>query len=55
MRDLLSDPARLRAMGQAARQRAERLLSWERSTRRLERIYLGLDPEDRQLSECVRS
>ena len=42
MRDLLSDPARLRNMGRAARLRAERLLTWERSAQRLESVYLGL-------------
>jgi glycosyltransferase involved in cell wall biosynthesis len=42
MRELLSDPARLRAMGRAARARAERLLTWDRSAERLERVYLDL-------------
>jgi glycosyltransferase involved in cell wall biosynthesis len=42
MRELLSDPGRLRAMGQASRQRAERLLTWDRSAERLERVYLDL-------------
>ena len=42
MRSLLSDPPRLREMGRAARLRAERLLSWDRSAQRLERIYLDL-------------
>jgi glycosyltransferase involved in cell wall biosynthesis len=42
MRDLLSDLQRLRKMGQAARQRAERLLTWDRSADRLERVYLDL-------------
>lgn len=42
MRDLLSDMHRLRQMGQAARQRAERLLTWDRSAERLERVYLDL-------------
>ena len=42
LRDLLSDPRRLRGMGQAARQRAERLLTWDRSAERLERVYLDL-------------
>jgi glycosyltransferase involved in cell wall biosynthesis len=42
MRELLRDPRRLREMGQAARLRAERLLTWERSAQRLERAYLGL-------------
>jgi glycosyltransferase involved in cell wall biosynthesis len=42
MRDLLSDMRRLRQMGQAARQRAERLLTWDRSAERLESVYLEL-------------
>jgi glycosyltransferase involved in cell wall biosynthesis len=42
MRDLLSDLHRLRKMGHAARQRAERLLTWDRSAHRLERVYLDL-------------
>ncbi len=42
MRDLLSDPARLREMGRAARLRAEQVLTWERSAQRLERVYLDL-------------
>jgi glycosyltransferase involved in cell wall biosynthesis len=42
MRELLSDPPRLRRMGIAARARAERLLTWDRSAERLERVYLGL-------------
>lgn len=42
MRDLLADRQRLHAMGQAARQRAERLLTWDRSAERLERVYLDL-------------
>jgi glycosyltransferase involved in cell wall biosynthesis len=42
MRDLLSDVERLRQMGHAARQRAERLLTWDRSAERLERVYLDL-------------
>jgi glycosyltransferase involved in cell wall biosynthesis len=42
MRELLSDPTRLLAMGRAARRRAERLLTWERSAERLERVYLDL-------------
>ncbi len=42
MRELLADPARLRAMGRAARLRAERLLTWDRSAERLERVYLDL-------------
>jgi glycosyltransferase involved in cell wall biosynthesis len=45
MRELLREPRRLREMGDAARLRAERLLTWERSAQRLERAYLGLDPE----------
>ncbi len=43
--ELLADPARLRQMGQAARARAERLLTWERSAQRLENIYLRGTPE----------
>jgi glycosyltransferase involved in cell wall biosynthesis len=42
MRDLLSDGKRLRQMGQAARARAEQLLTWDRSAARLERVYLDL-------------
>ena len=42
MRDLLSDMPRLRRMGQAARHRAEHLLTWDRSAERLERVYLNL-------------
>jgi glycosyltransferase involved in cell wall biosynthesis len=42
MRDLLSDPARLREMGRESRLRAERLLTWDRSAERLERVYLDL-------------
>jgi glycosyltransferase involved in cell wall biosynthesis len=42
MRELLSNLERLHLMGQAARLRAERLLTWDRSTERLERIYLDL-------------
>lgn len=40
LRELAADPARLRAMGAAARTRAERLLAWARSAERLERLYL---------------
>lgn len=42
MRDLLSDPGRLHAMGRASRLRAERLLTWDRSAQRLESVYRGL-------------
>jgi glycosyltransferase involved in cell wall biosynthesis len=42
MRELLSDLSRLRVMGQASRVRAERLLTWDRSAERLERVYLDL-------------
>jgi glycosyltransferase involved in cell wall biosynthesis len=42
MRDLLSDPARLREMGRQSRLRAQRLLTWDRSAERLERVYLDL-------------
>jgi glycosyltransferase involved in cell wall biosynthesis len=40
LREMLADPDRLRAMGQAARIRAEQLLTWERSAMRLEEVYL---------------
>lgn len=42
MRDLISDTGRLRTMGHAARQRAEQLLTWDRSAQRLESVYRGL-------------
>jgi glycosyltransferase involved in cell wall biosynthesis len=42
LREMAADPTRLQEMGRAARARAERLLTWARSTERLERIYLGL-------------
>jgi glycosyltransferase involved in cell wall biosynthesis len=42
LRDLLSDPAGLREMGRESRLRAERLLTWDRSAERLERVYLDL-------------
>jgi glycosyltransferase involved in cell wall biosynthesis len=42
MRRMLSDSGRLRVMGQASRVRAERLLTWDRSAQRLERVYLDL-------------
>jgi glycosyltransferase involved in cell wall biosynthesis len=42
LRDMLSDRGRLRAMGQASRLRAERLLTWDRSAARLERVYRNL-------------
>jgi glycosyltransferase involved in cell wall biosynthesis len=42
MRDLLSDRECLRAMGRESRVRAERLLTWDRSAARLERVYLDL-------------
>ncbi|MGH8181846.1 MAG: glycosyltransferase, partial [Steroidobacteraceae bacterium] len=42
LREMSADRATLRAMGKAARTRAQRLLSWERSAERLERLYLGL-------------
>jgi len=45
MREMLQDARRLREMGQAARSRAERLLTWERSAQRLERAYAGVGPE----------
>jgi glycosyltransferase involved in cell wall biosynthesis len=46
MRDLLSDPVRLRRMSIAARARAERLLNWQRSAERLERVYLGVRAQE---------
>jgi glycosyltransferase involved in cell wall biosynthesis len=45
MREMLQDEPRLRQMGQAARLRAERLLTWERSAQRLERAYAGVGAE----------
>ena len=42
LRDMSADRAILREMGNAARARAERLLTWECSAERLERLYLGL-------------
>jgi glycosyltransferase involved in cell wall biosynthesis len=45
LREMLQDPRRLRQMGQAARLRAERLLTWERSAQRLERAYAGVGSE----------
>ncbi|MGA7541417.1 MAG: glycosyltransferase family 4 protein [Steroidobacteraceae bacterium] len=42
LQEMLAEPARLRAMGRAARVRAERRLTWSRSAERLERLYLGL-------------
>lgn len=42
LRELASDPPRLRTMGRAARARAERLLTWTRSAERLEQVYLTL-------------
>ena len=42
LRDMSADPARLREMGQSARARAERMLTWIHSAERLERLYLGL-------------
>jgi glycosyltransferase involved in cell wall biosynthesis len=42
LREMSADRARLREMGAAARIRAERLLTWEHSAQRLERLYLGL-------------
>jgi glycosyltransferase involved in cell wall biosynthesis len=42
LREMAADPARLLAMGAAARARAERLLTWARSAERLERLYAGL-------------
>jgi len=40
--DLMSDSGRLRAMGQAARLRAEQFLTWDRSAQRLEQVYRDL-------------
>lgn len=54
MLDLLSDMQRLRRMGQAARQRAERLLTWDRSAARLERVYLELVERPEATPEAVR-
>jgi glycosyltransferase involved in cell wall biosynthesis len=45
LRELLTDVTRLRELGRAGRQRAERLLTWDRSARRLEQVYLGGVPE----------
>jgi glycosyltransferase involved in cell wall biosynthesis len=42
LREMAADPARLLAMGAAARVRAERLLTWARSAERLERLYGAL-------------
>jgi len=42
LRQMSVDRATLRAMGKAARIRAQRLLSWEHSVERLERLYIGL-------------
>jgi len=42
LRSLLNDPARLTEMGRAARARAEKVLNWQRSADKLERIYLDL-------------
>jgi glycosyltransferase involved in cell wall biosynthesis len=42
LREMSADRAALREMGNAARTRAERLLTWARSAERLERLYLGL-------------
>jgi len=44
LREMLADPDRLWAMGQAARTRAEKLLTWERSVLRLEEVYLMKRP-----------
>jgi glycosyltransferase involved in cell wall biosynthesis len=60
MSTMLSNPGRLRDMGRAARLRAERLLTWDRSAARLERVYLGLVSApssmhlDRVASENIR-
>ena len=42
LREMAADRTRLLAMGDAARIRAERLLTWTRSAERLERLYGGL-------------
>ena len=55
MLDLLSDMQRLRRMGQAARQRAERLLTWDRSAARLERVYLDLVEHPEATPAAVRA
>ncbi|HEV7135937.1 MAG TPA: glycosyltransferase family 4 protein [Steroidobacteraceae bacterium] len=39
LREMSADPAALRAMGRAARSRAQQLLTWGRSAERLERLY----------------
>jgi glycosyltransferase involved in cell wall biosynthesis len=60
LRELAAQPECLRQMGRAARARAERLLTWERSAERLERLYLGLlaaEPEPARpaaLAHCTR-
>jgi glycosyltransferase involved in cell wall biosynthesis len=45
---MLTNRDQLRAMGRAARLRAERCLTWERSARALEHIYTGLTATGRQ-------
>jgi len=42
MRTLLDDPARTHAIGQALRQRALELFSWERAGREIERVYASV-------------
>ena len=44
LREMLSDPGRLRAMGVAGRARAERLLTWDRSAARLAQILEAAQP-----------
>jgi glycosyltransferase involved in cell wall biosynthesis len=44
LREMSADPARLLEMGAAARNRAERQLTWALSAERLERVYRGLLP-----------
>ena len=50
LRAMLTDAARLREMGKAGRARAERLLTWDRSAERLERVYLGVAAEAPDIS-----
>ena len=61
LREMASDPVRLRQMGRAARVRAERTLTWARSAERLERLYLDAlaaqprTPRAPRAAECTRS
>jgi glycosyltransferase involved in cell wall biosynthesis len=45
LREMSADPAGLLEMGAAARNRAERLLTWARSAERLERVYGEMLPD----------